>query len=212
LPFWVAGGSGEPEQVRAALAAGASGVQVGTLFALARESGLQPQLRAKLLAELKAETLQVHTDPAASPTGFPFKVAQIAGTLADADCYAERPRLCDLGYLRTPYERPAGGVGYRCPAEPVDVYLRKGGAEADTKGTKCLCNALMADIGLGQHRKDGYREPALVTLGTDLVGAQRLLTATGADQGWSAAEAITWLVDGRPLTDGTRAEAHSQAR
>lgn len=196
LPFWVAGGSGEPEQVRAALAAGASGVQVGTLFALARESGLQPQLRTKLLAELKAETLQVRTEPAASPTGFPFKVAQIPGTLADADCYAERPRLCDLGYLRTPYERPSGGVGYRCPAEPVDVYLRKGGAEADTRGSKCLCNALMADIGLGQHRKDGYHEPALVTLGTDLVGAQRLLAATGDDQGWSAAEAITWLVNG----------------
>ncbi len=202
LPFWLAGGFGEPEQVRAALDAGAAGVQVGTLFALARESGLQDHLRVQLLTQLRAETLQVHTDPAASPTGFPFKVAQIEGTLADQERYLERPRLCDLGYLRTPFARPSGAVGYRCPAEPVDLYLRKGGDEESTRGAKCLCNALMADIGLGQHRKDGYQEQPLVTLGTDLTGSRRLLAAVeGLDvepdepDGWSAAQAVTWLLN-----------------
>jgi NAD(P)H-dependent flavin oxidoreductase YrpB (nitropropane dioxygenase family) len=105
LPFWLAGGYGEPERVRAALATGAAGVQVGTLFALCRESGLDEPLREALLHDLRGGRLAVRTDPSASPTGFPFKVAAVTGTLAEPDVYATRPRLCDLGYLRQAYER-----------------------------------------------------------------------------------------------------------
>ncbi|MDT5223659.1 MAG: hypothetical protein QOG19_1066, partial [Mycobacterium sp.] len=115
LPFWLAGSSGTPDQVTNALAAGAAGVQVGTLFALSVESGLTGTLRDDLLSRLDGGTLQVRTDALASPTGFPFKVTTLHGTLSQASVYAERPRLCDLGYLRVPYERKAGGVGYRCP-------------------------------------------------------------------------------------------------
>jgi NAD(P)H-dependent flavin oxidoreductase YrpB (nitropropane dioxygenase family) len=198
LPFWLAGGYGEPERVRAALDAGAAGVQIGTLFALSRESGMAEPFREQLLQELRGGTLDVRTDAAASPTGFPFKVAQLAGTLTDEAVYAERPRLCDLGYLRTPYAREGGAVGYRCPAEPIDVYVRKGGNAEDAARAKCLCNALMADIELGQHRKDGYQEQALLTLGADLAGARRLDTEHwlhgGSTEGWSAAEAVAWLV------------------
>jgi NAD(P)H-dependent flavin oxidoreductase YrpB (nitropropane dioxygenase family) len=198
LPFWLAGGYGEPHKVRAALAAGAAGVQVGTLFALSRESGLAEPLHEQLLAELRSGTLEVRTDPAASPTGFPFKVAPLAGTLAEPAVYAERPRLCDLGYLRTPFQREGGAIGYRCPAEPVDVYVRKGGSEQEAAGTQCLCNALLANIGLGQHRKDGYDEQPLVTLGADLAGARRLDSEHwlhgGSAAGWSAAEAVEWLL------------------
>ena len=82
--------------------------------------------------------------------------------------YEARARLCDLSYLRQPYERGDGTVGYRCAAEPVHMYVRKGGAVEDTVGRKCLCNGLTATIGLGQHRKDGYDEDPLVTLGEDL--------------------------------------------
>jgi NAD(P)H-dependent flavin oxidoreductase YrpB (nitropropane dioxygenase family) len=138
LPFWLAGGYGEPEKVRSALLAGAAGVQVGTLFALSRESGLEDLLREQLLTELRSGTLQVHTDPTASPTGFPFKVASLTGTLADPAIYAERPRLCDLGYLRTPYQRDGGAIGYRCPAEPIDVFVRKGGSAEQAAGTQRL--------------------------------------------------------------------------
>jgi NAD(P)H-dependent flavin oxidoreductase YrpB (nitropropane dioxygenase family) len=198
LPFWLAGGYGEPERVRAALDAGAAGVQVGTLFALCRESGLAEHLREQLLNRLRGGELEVRTDPAASPTGFPFKVAQLPGTLADPEVYAQRPRLCDLGYLRQPFARPNGGYGYRCPAEPVDVYLRKGGTGEDAADAKCLCNALMADVALGQHRKDGHVEQPLVTLGSDLVGARRLDSEHwlhgGSAAGWSATEAIEWLL------------------
>jgi len=198
LPFWMAGGYGEPEKVCAALDAGASGVQVGTLFALARESGLAGPLRLQLLDDLRKGALQVSTNPSASPTGFPFKVARLEGSLSQPEVYRARPRLCDLSYLREVYARPDGSLGYRCPAEPVDMYVRKGGDPARAEGAVCLCNALMADVAQGQRRKDGYVEPPLVTLGADLVGARRLDSEHwlhgGRPDGWSAEDVITWLL------------------
>jgi NAD(P)H-dependent flavin oxidoreductase YrpB (nitropropane dioxygenase family) len=196
LPFWLAGSTGTPQQLSAALASGASGVQVGTLFALSTESGLTADLRRELIGELGDERLQVRTDALASPTGFPFKVATIPATLSEESVYTERPRLCDLGYLRVPYERKSGQVGYRCPGEPVDAYVRKGGDAQDTVGRKCLCNALAANVGLGQTRRDGYAEPPLVTLGAELDGARELLTKY--PDGWSAREAVTWLLEAAP--------------
>jgi NAD(P)H-dependent flavin oxidoreductase YrpB (nitropropane dioxygenase family) len=199
LPFWLAGGYGSPDRVRAAMEAGAAGVQVGTLFALSRESGLSEPLREQLLTRLTEGNLQVRTDASASPTGFPFKVAQLSGTLAESEVYASRPRLCDLGYLRTPFLRENGRISYRCPAEPVEEFVRKGGTAEEAVGAKCLCNALMADVDLGQERPDGYVETALVTLGADLDGARRLndehRARGGSADGWSATEAVEWLLD-----------------
>ena len=149
-------------------------------------------LRSRLLDQARDETLRVRTDPAASPTGFPFKVAQLPGTLADPQRYNARPRLCDLGHLRVPYLRPGGAVGYRCPAEPVHMYVRKGGDPADTADRSCLCNALLANVGLGQTRASGYAEDPLVTLGSDLDGVREMLQRHA--HGWSAAQAVTWLL------------------
>jgi len=191
VPFWLAGGQGTPERVAEARAKGAAGVQVGTLFALSDESGLTASLREELLDQLVAGTLEVRTDALASPTGFPFKVAELAGTLSQRSVYDARQRLCDLSYLRTPYQSPTGNIGYRCPGEPANMYVRKGGDVADTVGRACLCNALTADVGLGQTRRDGYSEPALVTLGSDLDGAAAL--AETHPHGWSAAEVVAWL-------------------
>ena len=135
---------------------------------------------------------EVRTDPTASPTGFPFKVAQLPQTLSDAGTYEQRPRLCDIGYLRTPYLTEDGKVGYRCPAEPLLEYEKKGGAAADTVGRACLCNALTADVGLAQTRRDGYVEPPLVTLGSDLEAARTL--AERHPDGWRAADVVDWLL------------------
>lgn len=192
LPFWLAGGYGTPDGLRAAQAAGAAGVQVGSIFALADESGLEPSLRRSVIDRLRDGTLEVRTDPLASPTGFPFKVVQLPGTLSDPAEYAARPRLCDVGHLRVPFEREPGTVDYRCPGAPVAGYVGKGGAEADTVGRQCLCNALLADVGLGQTRRSGYTEPPLVTLGADVDGAQDLVGVH--PDGWSAAVAIGYLL------------------
>jgi len=192
LPFWLAGGYSTAAQVAQARSAGAVGVQVGTLFALCKESGLEPAIRKELLTELGAGQLVVRTDPLASPTGFPFKVATLKGTMSEAEVYAARPRLCDLSYLRVPYEREPGDLGYRCPAEPVHMYIRKGGDIADTVGRKCLCNGLTAGIELGQNRRDGYREVPIVTLGADLDGVAQMLS--DMPDGWTAVQAVDRLL------------------
>ena len=189
LPFWLAGSHATPKALAAAREAGAAGIQAGTAFALCTESGLDPELRRQLLAGARAGDLTVRNEPHASPAGFPFKVAQLNGTLSEDDTYRRRPRHCDLGYLRTPYRRPDGSVGFRCSAEPVDEYVRKGGGADDTDGRRCLCNGLTSAIGLGQHRPDGYAEPPLLTLGQDLT------FLPGLPQGdYTAADVITYLL------------------
>jgi nitronate monooxygenase len=165
VPFWLAGEYGSRARFEEALAAGAHGVQVGTAFAFCEESGLDPELRRRFLENLVRGEGDVLTDPVASPTGFPFKVAELEGTLSEDDAYGERPRLCDLGYLRRAYRRADGTLDYRCPSEPVDDYLRKGGRVEDTVGRKCLCNALVTNIGMGQRRPDGYEELPMLTAG-----------------------------------------------
>ncbi|MER7545238.1 nitronate monooxygenase [Actinomadura sp.] len=192
LPFWLAGGYARPGTLAEARAAGAEGVQAGSVFALCRESGLEPGLRKELIGRALDGTLRVRNDPRASPTGFPFKVAALPGTLSEPEVYNRRPRLCDLSYLRTPYLKENGTVGYRCPAEPVDAYVRKGGAIEDTDGRRCLCNALVANIGYGQHRPDGYVEQPLLTLGQDLGFLPDLVRTAGDD--YSAADAVDYLL------------------
>jgi NAD(P)H-dependent flavin oxidoreductase YrpB (nitropropane dioxygenase family) len=140
-------------------------------------------LKAQVIAASRAGSVDVLTDPAASPTGFPFKVAHIPGTLSDKALYEQRERVCDLGYLRQPYRKQDGSIGYRCSAEPVEDYVRKGGDAADCVGRKCLCNALAAAVGLPQIRK-GVRELPLVTAGA---GLNRIPEFTGSERdGYSA--------------------------
>jgi NAD(P)H-dependent flavin oxidoreductase YrpB (nitropropane dioxygenase family) len=138
-----------------------------------------------------AGTAVVHTDPLASPTGFPFKVVKLEGTLSQPELTAPRRRLCDLGYLRELYRRDDGSVGYRCPAEPEAAYRRKGGAEGATRGRKCLCNALVANTGLGQ-RRPGNVEPPLLTAGDDLLAMRPFAELAGAD--YAAADVLDMLL------------------
>jgi NAD(P)H-dependent flavin oxidoreductase YrpB (nitropropane dioxygenase family) len=192
LPFWLAGGQATSGRLAAARAAGAQGIQVGSAFALCRESGLEPSLRGQLIEQALAGTLTVRNEPEVSPAGFPFKVAGLPGTLGDDAVYDARPRLCDLGYLRVPYQRAGGRVGYRCPAEPIGVYLRKGGTAEDAAGRRCLCNGLLATIGLAQRSAAGTAEPPVVTLGQDLGFLPALVAAAGP--GFGAADVVAALL------------------
>ena len=198
LPFWMAGAYGTSERVAAAVAAGAEGVQVGTVFVMSSDSGLPDEARALILERLRNDELVVRNDPRASPTGFPFKVISVDGTVSQESVYDARPRLCDLSYLRQAYQREDGVVGYRCAAEPVHMWEKKGGTLEDTVGRKCLCNGLVATIGMAQHRKDGYVEDRIMTLGEDLEGPRELLARH--PQGWSAVQALAYLQEGLPTS------------
>jgi NAD(P)H-dependent flavin oxidoreductase YrpB (nitropropane dioxygenase family) len=194
LPFWLAGGTGSPDGLANALEQGAAGVQVGTLFAYSDESGLDPELKRQVLRNVRSGEIDVLTDPLASPTGFPFKVVTLDGTLSGDAAYAARERVCNLGYLRIAYKREDGRIGYRCAAEPVDAYVEKGGTVENTVGRKCLCNALMANIGLAQIGA-GTTEQPLLTSGDELRNLGEFL---GERHGYSAADAIEHLLSRVP--------------
>ena len=106
--------------------------------------------------------------------------------------YLARTRICDLGYLREPYRKEDGATGYRCASEPVAQYVAKGGGEEYAQGRKCLCNALMADIGIGQTR-GGIAEKTLVTSGDDVADVARFLRPGATSYG--AADVIRRLLE-----------------
>jgi len=194
LPFWLAGSYGSPEQLQHALQLGASGIQVGTAFAYCRESGLTEEIKSALLQKVMRGEGKVFTDPVASPAGFPFKVVQLENSISEPEVYAARPRVCDLGFLRHPYKKEDGSLGYRCPAESVNTYVKKGGRIEETVGRKCLCNGLLATIGLSQHQKDGYLEPPIVTSGDELKKIARFLK--NGETSYSAADVLQTLLKG----------------
>jgi NAD(P)H-dependent flavin oxidoreductase YrpB (nitropropane dioxygenase family) len=189
-PFWIGGGVTSSADVDAAFALGASGVQVGTVFAYCDESGMDDELRRRVLHEVKRAAVSVTTSLRASSTGYPFKVVSVSDTISEPVVYDERARRCDLGYLREAYVTPSGTTGYRCAAEPVGAYLRKGGAVVATEGSTCLCNGLMSACGLGQFRADGHREPPIVTSGDDINDIRALLV--GRDS-YNASDVIAHL-------------------
>lgn len=196
LPFWLAGYQATPEKLQQALAAGAAGIQVGTAFAFCNESGIDPELKGRVLAEVRAGRAAVFTDPVASPTGFPFKVVPMPGSVMEPALYEERERICDLGYLRHAYRRDDGSVGFRCPAEPIQQYTRKGGEACETEGRVCLCNGLLATAGIPQVRK-GEAELPLFTAGDDLVNIARFIPP--GQETYSAADVLHNLLASRDL-------------
>jgi nitronate monooxygenase len=193
LPFWLAGSRGDPEAVCDALKQGATGVQIGTPFAYCDESGFDAELKRQVLEMSRNDQATVFTDPLASPSGFPFKVLELTGSLSEPELYDQRARPpCELGYLRHAYRTEDGKHGWRCPAEPVDDYVRKGGKVEDTVGRKCLCNALLANIGFPQVQREGAIELPMFTSG-DSVAEVACFLSPGADS-YSAADVIHRLL------------------
>jgi nitronate monooxygenase len=170
IPFWIGGGLASPAGLKWALENGAAGIQVGSIFALSRDSGLRDDLRCELLRRIYRGEARTRTDLNLSPTGFPFKVVDLEGTIADRAVLAGRKRLCDQGLLLRPYVDDTGKIGFRCPAEPIDNYVRKGGKETDTVGAECLCNGLLSTT-----TKASAEAPSVITLGDDVSFVHELL-------------------------------------
>ena len=202
LPFWLAGSYARPEKFREIMELGGAGIQAGTLFALCNESGLDDKVRQDILSKLVRRDADVFTDPAASPTGFPFKVLQLDGSLSEETKYENRLRVCNLGYLRTPFVKPDGKIGYRCASEPVEEWVKKGGDPEATMGRKCLCNSLCANAGFPQVRnikKNGkteqYIEDILITIGDDVNSCKHFLKQDkNGKWGYSACDVVDYLL------------------
>lgn len=193
LPYWVAGGRARP---RALSAEARPGRQVGTLFALSAESGLEPGLRRRALELIWRQRLEVVTGANSSPSGYAFKVAMVPGTLGDPEVYAKRPRVCNLGHLRGWRPKGEAVVGL-CPADATPVYTGSGGAAWRAQGAMCLCNGLMAACGLGQPG-----EPPVLTLG-DIAPVRELQRRLKSVE-YTAAQAADYLVSEPPVSATAR--------
>lgn len=197
-PFWLAGSYASPERLREAQALGAAGVQVGSAFALCNESGLREDIKRELRQRIAADALEIKTSATASPSGFPFQVVQLEGSLSEQCVYERRERVCNIGHLTQAYrkdEREGGGIGFRCPGEPIDAFVKKGGSKAETDGKVCLCNGLGAAAGHGRTNRN-EAEPIIVTLGKDLEFYRRL--PVQLDGSYSAEEVVRTILPGRP--------------
>lgn len=201
LPFWLAGFYARPEKLQEVLAMGGAGIQVGTSFAFSKESGLKRDVKDVVLKKVQKGDLTVFTDPVASPTGFPFKVLELDDSLSVKTKYDARPRICNLGYLRTPY-MDGEKIAYRCAAEPVDDWVKKGGDVEATVGRKCLCNGLMANAGMPQvsplkakGSDEKYVEEILITAGDDINQVRRYMKEVdGGRLEYSANDVLDYLL------------------
>ena len=185
--FWIGGSYASPAKLALALSLGAQGIQAGSIFALCEESELDSEIKRMIRKQGFEGTLEIKTNNETSPTGFPFKVVSLEGTISDPNVYTARVRVCDKHGLVTLYERQDGTIGYRCPSEPVESYLAKGGKIEDTVNRGCICNGLLSAVGL-----NSAHEPPIVTLGNDVDFLLSLMA--NADSSYTAADAITFLL------------------
>ena len=198
LPFWLAGGYGRPEKVREALGRGSGRSSGGHGVCFLQRIGPDARVQERGFAGSGGPAQRPGGDgcTVASPTNFPFKVVRLEGSVTEPDVYAGR-----AAYLRSWVF--ARGLSYRRRRDRLSVCRRAGdriqispraGKQENTVGRKCLCNALMANIGLPQLRKDKYVEKGLITAGNGLAEIARFLPVSGWD--YSAA-VVRALLDGR---------------
>lgn len=191
VPFWLGGSYSMAESLEQANHEGAAGVQVGTLFAFCRESGLLPELKRRFLEAVAAGKAAVFTHPLASPTGYPFKLGMLKHTLSEKIDHLERKRVCNIGLLREVSKTADGKLVYRCPAENEEAFARKGGDSSRSAEARCLCNALLANIGLGMKYAGGYLEKPLLTVGNQLESLRQLVLKAGMD--YTAGDVLRYL-------------------
>lgn len=138
---------------------GAWGIQVGSRFALCKESGWDRKWRDLIIQMNRRGETVIMTDHEASPTGFAIKVVVVPGTLSDPEVYNRRERSCLYGCLRRGHTFVDPETGETrttliCPAMPLSMYQRLCPDKTREECLKecggqvvCLCSALLATIG-----------------------------------------------------------------
>src|SRR5659263_621351 len=102
---------------------------------------------------------------------------------------------CRLPVAVAPFLRQRGGSPQCVAQAPATrgVLLAAALAGDVGAGRRCLCNALLAAAALPQERRNGYREPALVTAGDDF-SAVRHLAGEHPDSGYTAREVVDHIL------------------
>ena len=196
LPFWLAGGYGGAGRAAAGARAGAAGVQVGTAFAFCEESGLRDDYKQALL-----EQVGRGDGAASSPTrSRRRRVSRSRSSSSRARsptrrCISARPRICDLGYLREAYRTPDGAIGFRCPSEPVSVYVVEGRRGRRTRRAASASATRSWPRPARRKRAPRARSwrPASCTSGDDLTGIARFMRPGSTS--YTAADVIRVLLN-----------------
>lgn len=201
LPFWLGGGFGSQLKLKEALQSGATGIQVGSLFAMAEESGMKSEHKDAIFKSFrdKKSDKDIVRTTMYSPTGFSFKVAILDGTLSDTTVYENRHRVCDVGLLQQigltkPDNSGKRRLFQRCPAAPLNMYLKNRGIQRNTEDKRCLCNGLLSAAGFPQIHKNGKitEEPSIVTIGENLEEIRRL--SRNGQISYSVRDAIDYIL------------------
>lgn len=191
LPFWIAGGWASPKKLQEALALGAVGIQVGSIFALCEESGMDPKWKNRTRRLAFNGNLKVEADMRASPTGYPFEVAEVPESVSDENVYKKRVRNCLHRVLAATVRGPGGRIFYRCASGPVEQFIRMGGIIPDTEDRKCICEGLLITAGLG-FDFDDCNEPPIITTGKRVEFVKDLMSHE--NDSYTAKQAIRYLL------------------
>lgn len=189
LPVWRAGGCSNPEALKEAQCCGYTGVQVGTAFALADESGIDEEYKGTLRRDIIDGNIDIVTDGRVSSSGFPFKIAQGPGIVPESWVQENRVRRCEHSLLASLTKRSDGKIVLICEGGPIDAYKKNGGEEVNTVGRSCLCSRLL--------RTAGFKIPGefpIITFGDDLSAIKYLAEKHRPDLNYSAKDVIEYIL------------------
>lgn len=152
FPVIAAGGIFTAKDICAALAQGASGVQMGTRFLATHESSATDAYK-QAVVDVDVNGIGIAEFPG-SPCGLPFRVIKASPMYVTALARG-RPPKCNKGYL---LQRDAEGKHTKCPArESNESYF-------------CICNGLFSSAGY-----PGDEEP-LYTVGANAYRVTEVLS------------------------------------
>ncbi len=109
LPYWLAGAYAGPAALARALELGASGIQVGSAFALCEESGFEDSLKRDFIEAALPAPSTCGPTPSPSPTRLLQGLPTCPGPSPMPEVYERRRRVSEAGYLRLPYRGEDGG-------------------------------------------------------------------------------------------------------
>lgn len=193
-PIIVTGGFADQAGYLLAKEFGVAAIGAGTISSHSRNAGFTKEIKHQVYEAVKNGKAMTRINSTASPTGFDFRELVLEGTLSQEDVLNKRVRGCRFGCLRTVYyfidEEGSGSLGYRCPAEPINIFTGKGGDIEKARYARCLCATLIADTGHGDPS-----EPIYITAGTHINDIQNLINDNG--ELYTAEDVVNWIMGRR---------------